>query len=100
MPQQVKSARRWRGSGLVLAVALILFMAFIVYRSLYITGYRCTVCISFRGQSVCRSVDGTTEREAHMGAVNNACAFLSAGVTDTIACERTPPTKDQCAPTD
>ncbi len=100
MPPQVKSARKWRGSGLLLAVALLLFMGFVVYRSLHITGYRCTVCISFRGQAVCRTVDGPTQREAHTGAVDNACAFLAGGVTDTLACTRTTPTTDECAPTD
>jgi len=100
MPPQNKSARKWRGSGLLLAVALLLFMAFVIYRSLRITGYRCTVCIEFRGQSVCRTVDGPTQREAHSAAVDNACAFLAGGVTDSLACARTPPTKDECVPTD
>ncbi|MFN8628325.1 MAG: hypothetical protein U0587_20420 [Candidatus Binatia bacterium] len=100
MPPPVKSARKWRGSGPLLAAALLLFMAFVIYRSLRISGYRCTVCIEFRGQSVCRSVDGPTQRQAHTGAVDNACAFLAGGVTDTLACGRTTPTTDECVPTD
>jgi hypothetical protein len=32
-----------------------------------------------------------------MGATNNACAQLASGVTDSIACERTQPTKVDCA---
>ena len=77
--------------------ALLLFMAFVIYRSLYVAGYQCTVCIDFRGQSTCRRVEGPTEHDALMGATNNACAFLASGVTDSIACERTQPTKVDCA---
>jgi hypothetical protein len=76
---------------------LLLFMAFIIYRSFYVAGYQCTVCMSFRGQSTCRKVEGQTEHDALMGATNNACAFLASGVTDSIACERTPPSKVECA---
>jgi hypothetical protein len=31
-----------------------------------------------------------------MAAVTNTCAFLASGVTQVMACERTPPTKAQC----
>ena len=90
------SARPRKRSGWLLAAALILFMAFIVYRSFHVAGYRCSVCINFRGQAACRTVDGPTEHEAHSGATNNVCAFLAAGVTDSMACERTEPTKAEC----
>jgi hypothetical protein len=85
-----------RARGWVLAAALLAFMAFVVYRSLQVAGAQCTVCITFRGQSACRTVQGPTEPEALTGATNNACAFLASGVTDSIACERTPPTKADC----
>ncbi len=87
-------ARRWT-SWLVAAVFL-LFVAFVVYRSFYVAGFRCEVCITFQGRPACRSVDGPTEREAMSGAVNNTCAQLSSGVTDSIACEHTQPTKADC----
>jgi hypothetical protein len=72
-------------------------MAFVVYRSLRVAGYRCAVCISFRGQEVCRTVDGPTEREARRGATTNVCAYLASGVTDSIACEGTKPSKVECS---
>jgi hypothetical protein len=82
----------------VLGVALVLFMALVVYRSFYVAGFRCAVCIAFDGRSECRTVEGPTERDALMGATTNACALLSSGVTDTIACERTAPTSAKCTP--
>jgi hypothetical protein len=81
----------------LLVGGLLLFMGLIVYRSLQVAGYQCTVCIDFRGQSACRKVEGPTEHDALMGATNNACAFVAAGVTDSIACERTQPTKADCS---
>jgi hypothetical protein len=90
-----KSARRRRTSWLI-AAGLILFMAFVIYRSFHVGGYKCSVCITFRGQSVCRAVEGASEHDARMAATTNACAYLAAGVTDSLACERTAPTTVEC----
>ncbi len=81
----------------LLAVAFAVFMGIVVYRSLQVAGYRCTICVSFRGASACRTVDGPTERDARMGAMTNACAQLVSGVTETMACERTDPTTSNCS---
>jgi hypothetical protein len=59
---------------------------------------RCEVCITFDGQEACRAVDGATEDDAHRAAITNACALLASGVTRTMACERTPPTRSHCDP--
>ena len=88
-------ARRRRTSWLI-AAALVLFMAFVIYRSFRVSGYKCAVCIAFRGQSVCRTVEGASEHDARMAATTNACAYLSSGVTDSLACERTEPTRVEC----
>jgi hypothetical protein len=93
-PTHVARARK---KGWLLAGGLVLFMGFVVYRSLRVAGYSCTACIAFRGQAACRTVEGPTEHEARASAINNVCALLAAGVTDTLACERTTPTKVECA---
>ncbi len=93
------SQRSRRRSVWLLTGVLALFMAFIIYRSLHISGYRCTVCLTFRGQAECRTVDGPTEHEARQAATTNACAFLASGVTDSLACERTAPSKVDCSAT-
>ncbi len=92
-----KRSRARKRSGWILAGVLVLFMALVIYRSMRVSGYRCSVCITFQGQDVCRTVDGPTEREARQGAITNACAFLASGVTDSLACERTPPRKAECS---
>lgn len=89
-----RSRRLW---AWLLGGALVFFMALVVYRSLHVVGYRCTICVAFRGQTECRTVDGPTLLEARRGAVTNACAYLASGVTDSMACERTQPTKADCS---
>jgi hypothetical protein len=69
----------------------------VVYTSFDVGAVRCEVCIRFEGREACRAVDGATEDEAQRAAVNNTCALLASGVTQTMACERTPPTRSQCS---
>ncbi len=84
-------------AGVLVAVG---FVGLVVYRSLHTGGYRCEVCVTFNGRQACRVVEGGTEAEARAGAVNNACAVLAAGVTETLACERTVPDYLKCQPTE
>lgn len=86
-----------RTSWLVAGLLLVL-MAVVVYSSLQIGGVRCEVCIQFQGREACRSVDGATEAEALSAATTNACALLTSGVTNMLACERTPPRLAECRP--
>lgn len=83
----------WR---VVVLLASAGFVALIVYGTLQIPTVECEVCITFRGRSECRTVGGASSNEARAAAVTNACALISSGVTDTLACERTPPSKVQC----
>ena len=94
-PRPARARRRSRLGWLALG-GLLLFMALVVYRSFHIGGVRCEVCIEFRGRSQCRAVDGASREDAMMAATTNACAYLSSGVTDGMACSRTPPTRADC----
>lgn len=71
-------------------------IAVVVYSSFDVGAVRCEVCITFQGRESCRSVDGATEELARQAAVTNACALISSGVTDTMACARTKPTRSEC----
>ncbi len=90
-----RTRRRSRLGWLGLA-GLAAFMALVVYRSFEIGGVRCEVCIEYRGRSQCRTVDGASRKDAMQAATTNACAYLSSGVTDGIACARTAPTRAEC----
>lgn len=87
---------RWTSWLTVVVLAGIIGV--VVWSSFGIGGVRCEVCIGFDGRQACRAVDADTEEAARSGAVTNACALLASGVTQTLACERTPPTRASCAP--
>ena len=93
MPRAARKRKTWTW---LLFAAFLVFMGVVVYRSLQVAGHRCTVCLAFGGRDVCRTVEGPTEEEARRGALTNACAYLASGVTDSLACERTKPTKMDC----
>lgn len=85
-------------TGLVIAVFAALVLAFLVYSSMSLGQYTCEACMEFRGQTKCRTAKGSTLEEARRTAIDNACAFLSGGVTDSIACTNTPPQSMKCKP--
>ena len=82
----------------VALIGLGLLITVVVYASLHTGNIRCEVCIDFNGRRACRAVDGATESDALMAARTNTCAQLAGGVTDTMACERTPFASSSCRP--
>ena len=79
--------------GLVLIVAVI---AFVLAGSFSAAEHSCDVCMEYRGRSQCRTVAAATVEMAREGAIQNACAFISGGVTDSMACHRVTPTSEMC----
>jgi hypothetical protein len=73
----------------ILIVAVILGV--IIYSSFNLAKYRVEVCMSFHNATNCRTAAGSTEEFARRTAITNACAAIASGVTDSIACENTPP---------
>lgn len=86
---------RTRGILATLAV-LVPVVGFVVWSSFHVSRYECEVCIEYRGREVCRTVTAATEGEALRSATDNACALLSSGITDSLRCGRTPPTRTRC----
>ena len=79
--------------GLGLAAAVL---AVLIQQTLSLEAHTCEVCVQYNGNSQCRTVSGKTIEEARRGAITNACAFVSAGVTDSMACQRKPVLKESC----
>jgi hypothetical protein len=75
----------------ILIVAVILGV--LIYSSFNLAKFRVEVCMTFNGQTNCRTAAGSTQEFARRSATTNACAAIASGVTDSIACENTPPTK-------
>ncbi len=75
----------------ILIVAAIL--AVIVYSSMNLASKRVEVCMAFNGQTNCRTASGSSEEFAMRSAITNACAGIASGVTETIGCEGSTPSK-------
>ena len=56
----------------------------------------CEVCITYQGRTACRAAIGATQDEATTTAIQNACAFLAAGMTQTVQCQNRPPDSVIC----
>lgn len=56
----------------------------------------CEACVTFGGRTECRIASGSTPEEAVRTAVDNACAFLAAGMTDSVACTTRSPVRSRC----
>lgn len=74
-----------------IAAAFIGFLVLLVYSSLRLGQVRVEVCMSYQGRSNCGRAAAPTEEEAIRTAADNACATLASGMTESIACSRTPP---------
>ena len=72
---------------------LLIIIGVLVYSSMNLAKYRVEVCMTFNGRTNCRTASGSTEDFALRAAVTNACADIASGVTDSIACEQSKPTK-------
>jgi hypothetical protein len=81
----------------LLVIALVLAAgAFFFYLSTAHATEQCEVCMQFNGRSNCAKAAGRTVDQATEGAHTTACGPLVGGMNETIACQRTPPTRVQC----
>ena len=76
-------------------LAAIVFLALVigalVYSTLGLNQFTCEVCMEYKGRTNCATASGTTQEEAVRTATDTACATISAGMTESIQCSRTPP---------
>jgi len=80
-------------------VFLVLFIGAVVALSLSIPKIECEVCITFQGQHRCARASAADEKAALQEATIAACGPIAGGMTDTIACQSTPPDRTSCGGT-
>lgn len=79
------------------SVALLLLLGgALVYGTLSEAQVECEVCLEFGGAGVCRTALAADRASAINAAVRGACAVLTNGVTQGMACDRTPPSSVRC----
>ena len=79
--------------GTLVALVLLLPAAWMTWSVLSHTSVACEVCIEYRGRQKCRRAEGTDRDSCQRTATDNACAFISSGMTESIACSNTPPAR-------
>ena len=78
-------------------VFLVLFIGVVVYLSTRIAHHECRVCVTFHGQTLCRTAASGTDKAAMESAVTSACSGLASGMTESIQCENTRPDSVECS---
>ena len=79
--------------GLIAAVVVFVgaMLAVIVYSSIGIHPYEVETCITYHGRTNCGAAAGATRAQALSAAARIACSSISSGMTQSIACDDTPP---------
>ena len=75
---------------LVLTAALI---ALIAYSTMGLSGHKVEVCMEFEGRNACAITSGSSKDFALRTAMQTACANIASGVTQTMGCQNTNPSK-------
>jgi hypothetical protein len=83
---------------LVTGLVIVLFLAFLLYATLEVQRFECTVTVDFQGQRRTATASGATEESATEQAQTAACGPLVQGMDESIACSRRPPAARQCRP--
>jgi hypothetical protein len=84
--------KRWLlGMGIAAAAVAALYAA-----TLADAGVHCEACVSYEGRDACKSATGPSRDEAERAAIATACALVTGGVTQTIACQGLEPVSLDC----
>ena len=81
---------------LVFLVVGVAFFSALFFATGKEAAVECEVCREFGGRSACRTGSASDRAGAIRGAGSAACAVLSAGVTQGMECDRTPPRSVRC----
>ena len=72
--------------GIAIAIGALAFIGVLFYNSMSYQQFRVEVCMEFNGKTNCRTALGSTEEVALRAGVDLACATISGGMTDSMAC--------------
>ncbi len=70
---------------------VVVVLTVIIYSTLSLAKFKVEVCMQYNGATSCRTASGATREDTMRTAVNNACATIASGVTETGQCERSQP---------
>ncbi|HUL69636.1 MAG TPA: hypothetical protein VLT17_05275 [Gemmatimonadales bacterium] len=83
---------------LITILAVLAFVALLLYNTLSAQRVSCEVCVDFGGGSNCATASHSSEKDATQAAQTTACGVLAHGMDQSIACGRVQPTSVRCHP--
>jgi hypothetical protein len=86
-----KAKRKWPVIAGIAFIALFILAMLITTRGN--AKFRCEVCVTFDGRTVCRNGAAPTRPEAERIASDTACTDLSSGMTSLMQCQNNAPRK-------
>ena len=72
-------------------VFLVAMLAILIYSSIGIHPYEVESCITYNGRTNCGTAAGANRDQALAAAARIACSSIASGMTESIACDDTPP---------
>jgi len=81
---------------MVTILAVLAFVAFLLYSTMASQRYECTVTFEFQGGSQFVTDAAATEKAAAEQAQTAACGPLARGMDESIGCGRRPPVSHSC----
>ena len=81
---------------LLIGLGLALFLGYIIYSLTAVAQVSCEVCVTYKGRTECRAGAGANEEEALRTATDVACAVMSSGMTEGIACSNAERSRVMC----
>jgi hypothetical protein len=83
-------------SRAVTILAVLAFVAFLLYSTLSSQRYECSVTVEFKGGRQTGTASAATETAAAEQAQTAACGPLARGMDESIGCARRPPASRTC----
>ena len=82
---------------LIVPAIFLLFVGMVVYSTIQLRVVSCYVCVQYGQYTECASASGASAEAASDAAVTVACARISSGVTESIACGNSPRIRQECS---
>lgn len=81
---------------ILISIIVLGLIGLLTYKMLSLGQVQCGLCVEFNGKRQCTKAYGPNRSAALEEAHRNACATLTSGVTEVLACNRSPDLKVEC----
>lgn len=82
--------------GVVTLIFGLAVLALVYFSLQGVNEYTCEVCVTYNGQTQCRTGQGRTKEDAVTKAQDAACSVMASGMDQRIACGNVEPTSVSC----